>query len=151
MKCYDTFLITSLFGILPFHATTLDKTTPSQACSQQTPEMTSVCPCPRSCQTDEVSTADLCVKGGIICIPANYTKFELPNELIPTEVRYVAEMLCHRLLIYIAPSIISICVDFYGAKEMDKRINYCMVQSQFCFSSPERLFCKFCQIQHVDQ
>ena len=35
-----------------------------------------------------LETNKMCVKDDIICIPANYSKFELPNELKVTEVKH---------------------------------------------------------------
>ena len=45
-----------------------------------------------TCQTCGFVTSEphkMCVKGDIICIPANYSKFELPNQVNATKVNYV--------------------------------------------------------------
>ena len=44
--------------------------------------------CSQSCGFVTSQAHKMCVKGDIICIPANYSKFELPNQFNATEVNY---------------------------------------------------------------
>ena len=63
--------------------------TTSELCIQPpSPSDTSAsCAC-QSCGFATSQAHKLCVKGDIICIPANYSKFELPNLNSATEVRH---------------------------------------------------------------
>ena len=47
----------------------------------------SACTCSQSCGFVTSQAHKMCIKGDIICIPANYSKFDLPNQLNATEVK----------------------------------------------------------------
>ena len=61
--------------------------TTSELCIQppSTSDTSSSCAC-KTCGFATAQDHKLCVKGDIICIPANYSKFELPNINSATEV-----------------------------------------------------------------
>ena len=47
-------------------------------------------------KNSEAFTRRICAKGDAICIPSNYSKFDLPNELERTEVfvKLINERIC---------------------------------------------------------
>ena len=75
--------------LLPFE---LLSATTSELCIESSD--TSSCTC-QSCGFVTASTDShrLCVKGDIICIPSNYSKFELPNQVNSTTVETFEKLL----------------------------------------------------------
>ena len=55
-------------------------------------------PCNRSkWERASLENTKMCVKDDTVCIPANYSKFELPNKLNVTEVKHSTRWLEHSL------------------------------------------------------
>ena len=79
-------------SVLVMSCKTLIATT-SELCTQSE---NSSCICP-TCEFVPLETHKMCVKGDIICIPANYSRFDLPNQLNATTVKYIIIERAHLL------------------------------------------------------
>ena len=79
---YGLFILSLVLSFELLSATT------SELCIQppSTSDTSSSCTC-QSCGFATSQAHKLCVKGDIICIPSNYSKFELPNVNSATEVQ----------------------------------------------------------------